>query len=102
MSDCKDCSIEEKLMYCCSKNPFTEKTHRVKFGNKYYNVCTELNQNAECSVYDHLPRICREYQCYKLLSQPLEVQERNMIRAYQERIFSGLKLQSSKPSKSKK
>ncbi|MBU2522764.1 MAG: YkgJ family cysteine cluster protein [Nanoarchaeota archaeon] len=45
----------------------TGKTKKIIVGNKSYTSCTEFNKNGECSVYDHRPGICREFQCYKML-----------------------------------
>ena len=102
MESCKNCSIEEKLLNCCGKNPLNGQTKRITVGNHSYTACTEFNKNGECSVYDHMPRICREYCCYKVMSMKMEAEEKEMEKFYTQRMFQGLKLKVSDIPKNSK
>ena len=63
--DCKYCSINDKLDYCCRCEPETYETKNLKIDNETYRVCPELNKDLECSIYERRPDICREWQCPK-------------------------------------
>jgi hypothetical protein len=67
MVDCLKCSIEDKIIYCCGNNPLSGETKRMKVGNRYYLTCPELTPAGKCSAYGHIHRVCREYQCHKII-----------------------------------
>ncbi len=85
MSFCSECNIEYKIEYCCSKYPLNGKSKKMKINNKFYRTCIYLNKKGECSVYETRPRICRDYECGKIILGiekriSLKEQERRMTK----------------------
>jgi hypothetical protein len=74
MSHCSECCTENKLFYCCKRNPLTRKSHAVKIEGKWYEACTSLDEDGRCVRYDAKnperdtrPWICKTYECPKII-----------------------------------
>lgn len=67
MSPCDDCPFEQKLLLCCSLYPPTGDQKLLLIEGKSHAACIYLNEKAQCEIYSHRPKGCREFFCERYL-----------------------------------
>lgn len=75
---CETCPIATKIDTCCSSDPETGTTKEVRLVKDGYStiVCTSLQSDGSCGIYEERPQDCVSYDCEDIYALGLGAQRK--------------------------